>query len=183
MSGCNRRMGDVWIPDKAVTLEEIQAALEILQIEYTTLSHCHHCLKVCLTATLLIVGYTAALRGEEIPQIDIGRIQKYWNEGRDYKRKPHVPLALLERFKQTNGSLKTLVQPLTPVTTSGIRFQEWIGRTIEEYNKVEVKSGPMLERQGKGQHPSMPPLAILMSFFSTSSNASSCGIRKSSHQK
>ncbi|KAL7563946.1 hypothetical protein ACA910_017561 [Epithemia clementina (nom. ined.)] len=167
MSGCHRQMGDVWIPDKAVTLEEIHAALEILQVEYTTLSHCHRRLEICLTASLLLllVGYTAALRGEEIPQIDIGMIQKYWSEGRDYKCKPHVPLALLGRFKQTNGSLKTFVQPLAPVTTSGIRIQEWIGRMIEEYDKVEVKSGPMFRAPGKGSTPKRATVSHLGALF------------------
>ncbi|KAL7569760.1 hypothetical protein ACA910_005704 [Epithemia clementina (nom. ined.)] len=83
-------MGDVWIPDKAVTLEEIQAALEILQMEYMMLSPCPRQLELCLTATLLIVGYNAALGEEEIPQIDVGMIQKYWNKDWDYKRKPRT---------------------------------------------------------------------------------------------
>ncbi|KAL7561329.1 hypothetical protein ACA910_018524 [Epithemia clementina (nom. ined.)] len=68
---------------------------------------------------------------------------KYWNKGKDYHRKPHVPLTLVGRFKQTNGATKTFIQPLAPCTSSGIRVQQWLGRTIEEYHKAGITSGPM----------------------------------------
>ncbi|KAL7575471.1 hypothetical protein ACA910_007368 [Epithemia clementina (nom. ined.)] len=127
MSGCHRRMGNVWVPDKAVTLDEILAALTILQDEYLKLTHGQRRLEVALTGSMLVTGYAAALRGEEISLIDIGMVQKYWAEGRDYRRTPHVPLALVGRFKQTNGVLKTFIQPLAPPTASGIQIQTWIG--------------------------------------------------------
>ncbi|KAL7570987.1 hypothetical protein ACA910_002610 [Epithemia clementina (nom. ined.)] len=109
MSGCHQRMGDVWVPGKAVTLEEILVSLEILQDECVQLGHGQRRLEVALAGAMLVAGYTAALRGEELPLIDIGMIRKYWAEGRDYQRKPHVPLALVGRFKQTNGALKTFI--------------------------------------------------------------------------
>ena len=34
MTGCHRRMGDVWIPDQAVTVDEVKAALSILEEEW-----------------------------------------------------------------------------------------------------------------------------------------------------
>ncbi|KAL7574951.1 hypothetical protein ACA910_010774 [Epithemia clementina (nom. ined.)] len=94
MNRCHRRMGDVWVPDKACTLDEILVLLEILQQEFEALKPGQRWLEACLTAAMLITGYIAALHGEELALIDIGMIQKYWHEGRDYNRKPHVPLAL-----------------------------------------------------------------------------------------
>ncbi|KAL7561778.1 hypothetical protein ACA910_013318 [Epithemia clementina (nom. ined.)] len=84
MSGCHRHMGDVWVPDKACTLDEILASLDILQQEFLLLNYGQRRLKVCLTASMLITGYTAALRGEELSLIDIGMMNKSWQEGRDY---------------------------------------------------------------------------------------------------
>ncbi|KAL7571173.1 hypothetical protein ACA910_014771 [Epithemia clementina (nom. ined.)] len=101
-------------------------------------------LEVCLTASLLIVGFTAALRGEEIPQIDIGMMRKYWKEAKEYCRNSHIPLALVGRFKQPAGTVNVFIQPLAPITSSGIQVALWLGRTIEEFNVVGVvTTGPM----------------------------------------
>ncbi|KAL7579609.1 hypothetical protein ACA910_007974 [Epithemia clementina (nom. ined.)] len=107
LTGCHCRMGDVWIPDRAMQLDEVLGCLDILELEYVSMTQGgQRQLEVCLTSALLIVGYTAALRGEEIPQVYLGMMRKYWGEGRDYTRKPRVPLTLAGRFKQTNGATK-----------------------------------------------------------------------------
>ncbi|KAL7574352.1 hypothetical protein ACA910_008456 [Epithemia clementina (nom. ined.)] len=38
INGCHRRMGDVWLPDKAVNLEEVLSALAILEDEFAHLN-------------------------------------------------------------------------------------------------------------------------------------------------
>ncbi|KAL7572644.1 hypothetical protein ACA910_010393 [Epithemia clementina (nom. ined.)] len=111
MSGCHCQMGDVWVPDKAVTVEEILAALFILHEEYQSLMGGQQRLEVALMGAMLVCGYTAVLRGEEIPLIDIGMIWKHWDKGQNYKRKPHVPLALVGRFKQTTELSKHSSNP------------------------------------------------------------------------
>ncbi|KAL7567264.1 hypothetical protein ACA910_016730 [Epithemia clementina (nom. ined.)] len=76
-------------------------------------------------------------------------MHKYWDEGRDYKHKQHVPLTLVGRFKQTNGVTQTYIEPLTPQTSSGIEVQKWLGRTIKEYHLSGITSGPMFCAMGK----------------------------------
>ena len=49
-------------------------------------------MEVALTGAMLVSGYMAALRGEKIPLIDVGLMQKYWNEGDQCARKRHVDL-------------------------------------------------------------------------------------------
>ncbi|KAL7557345.1 hypothetical protein ACA910_003251 [Epithemia clementina (nom. ined.)] len=136
-------MGDVWIPDRAVTVEIVLALLDLLDEDFKALQVGQRRLEVCLTGALIVAGYTAALRGEELPQIDVGMLRRYWEEGQDYVRKPHVPLTLVGGFKQTNGLLKTYVQLLAPTTSSGIQVQLWIGRSIQEYNHLGVSYGPL----------------------------------------
>ncbi|KAL7576852.1 hypothetical protein ACA910_013864 [Epithemia clementina (nom. ined.)] len=138
-------MGDVWVPDRAGSLEQVLGCLEIVEEEFSVLGYGQQRLEVCLTAAILVVGYTVALQGEEIPQVDIGMMQNYWSEGRDYAQRPHVPLTLVGCFKQTNGLTKTYVQPLAPITSSGIQVQRWLGRTIDKYNKMQVKKDPMFQ--------------------------------------
>jgi len=65
-------MGDVWIPDRALTLDEMKAALEIPEEEYVKLSPGRRRLEVVLTGAMLVAGCTAGLRGEEILHIDLG---------------------------------------------------------------------------------------------------------------
>ncbi|KAL7564860.1 hypothetical protein ACA910_001605 [Epithemia clementina (nom. ined.)] len=81
MSGCHGRMGDVWVPDKVLSLEEILATLDMLEEELKMLEAGQRRLKVAPTGSLLVCGYTAPLRGEELPLIDIGLIRKHWDEG------------------------------------------------------------------------------------------------------
>ncbi|KAL7577934.1 hypothetical protein ACA910_007565 [Epithemia clementina (nom. ined.)] len=165
MSGCHRRMGDVWVLDRAVTLEEILASLDILKEEYEQLEGGQRQLEVAFTGALLACGYTAALWGEEIPLVDIGMIRKHWDEGPNYKQMPHVALALIGRFKQTNGTLKTFIQPLAPIMSSGIQVQMWIGTAIEEYHILGVTNGPMFCTVSKGGEPHRAMVSHLDDLF------------------
>ena len=149
LSGCHRRMGDVWIPDRAVTIEEIHVGLEILEKEWKTSPQGQRRLEVALSGALVIVGFCAALRGEEIPQVDVGLIRKYWEEAISYKKAAHVPLAMAGRFKQTNGLFKLYVQPLAETTQSGIQIRLWLERAIRELNVRKVETGPMFRRSTK----------------------------------
>jgi hypothetical protein len=36
MKGCHRRMGDVWIPDRPVTIQELSRCLELLEDDWAT---------------------------------------------------------------------------------------------------------------------------------------------------
>lgn len=143
LAGCHKRMGDVWIPDKAMVLDVLKGCLEILESEYQELSHGQRRLEVGLTGAMLVSSYMAALRGEEVPLIDVGMMRKYWHESNNYTRKPHVTLALVGRFKQTNGAAKTFIQPLAIRSGSMVEIQLWLGRAIEQYDKMGVVSGPM----------------------------------------
>lgn len=143
MQGCHKRMGNVWIPDKALTLDVLIACLRILETEYVDSLPGQRRLEVALTGAMLVASFMAALRGEEIPLIDIGMMKKYWREACDYSRKPHVQLALVGRFKQTNGAYRVFVQHLAVETSSGVEVKLWMGRAIEEYHLRGVTAGPM----------------------------------------
>jgi hypothetical protein len=114
-----------------------------LDKEYIKLSKGQRRLEVALTGAMLVASYFAALRGKETPLIDLGMMRKYWAEGVNYERKPHVPLTLVGRFKQTNGAFKMFIQSLVTVSSSGVEIQLWLGRAIEEYHLMGVKTGPM----------------------------------------
>ena len=119
MTGCHRRMGDVWIPDQATTLDEVKAGLAILEEEWQSGLQGARKREVALTGALVVAGFVAALRGEEIPQIDIGLMRKYWVEGLENPGKKHVPFALA-----------IYIHPLADSTSSGIGVRLWVERAI-----------------------------------------------------
>ena len=153
MTGCHRRMGDVWIPDQATTLDEVKAGLSILEDEWRGGLQGVRKREVALTGALIVAGFVAGLRGEEIPQIDIGLMRKYWEEGLEYPRKKHVPLALAGRFKQTNGTFRIYIHPLADKTSSGIEVRVWFERAIRSWDAVQVTTGPLfrVNKKRKGQ--------------------------------
>jgi hypothetical protein len=148
--GCHRRMGDVWIPDRAITMPELNGCLNVLEGDWTreSLSKQER-LEVALSGVLLTTGFGAALRGEEIPQIEVGGIRKYWNEAVNHEV-PHVPLTLIGRFKRTTGE-KLYVQPLAVRSDSGISYRKWMERALKMYELAGITSGPMFRSVKRGK--------------------------------
>ena len=80
-------------------------------------------LKAALTATMLIAGWFAALRGEEIVRIDVGQMRSHWVESVNHTEEPHVPLMLMGRFKREIGE-KDFCQPPAMTSKSGVKIGE-----------------------------------------------------------
>jgi len=165
MNGCHRRMGDVWIPDRALPLDEVLAALAICEDDWGAYGNQPEMLlPIALTATLLVTGVGAGLRGEEIPRIDIKGMREHWHEGTTYQRQPHVPLVLVGRFKQVLGE-KRYIQPLAVKSKSGIDYKKWIHRTLSVYNHLGIVDGPMFRvmgKQGKMRRATIGDLDLLL---------------------
>jgi hypothetical protein len=103
MKGMHKRMGDVWIPDRPLTIGEIKALLQILEEDwdlYLKVHDGHGLQRAGLMAIVLISGFFAALRGEEIMRIDIGSMRQHWAEAMGCVDGKHVPLMLAGHFKR-----------------------------------------------------------------------------------
>jgi hypothetical protein len=135
-------MGDVRIPDRALVLEELHACLGILEEDWNSEMDIHQRLQIALTGAMLVSGFTAGLRGEELPMTDLGAIRKHWEESVNYTRKPHVPLVLAGRFKNFLGE-RLYFQPLCERSASGIEVKLWMGRAVKVYEQLGVVSGPL----------------------------------------
>ena len=79
MHGCHKRMGDVWIPDQPLTMEELLCIQTLLEEDwrFCCLNDNKRRLKIVLTGVSLTSGYVAGLRGEEIPRIELGLVRKH----------------------------------------------------------------------------------------------------------
>lgn len=150
MTGCHRRMGDTWLPDRATTIDEILHAYIILEEDWAKFQEDRDMqLQTALAAMILVGGFSGALRGEELPKIELGAIRKHWEEAIHHPRSPHVPLVLSGRFKQTEGE-KLFFLPLACRSISGIDNRLWTHRVIEAYGKMGVFSGPLFRVSKKG---------------------------------
>ena len=154
MRGVHKRMGDVWIPDRALTKRELTLCLTLLDEDWLLYSEADDeggKLRAVLTATMMIAGWFAALRGEEIVRIDVGQMRDHWLESMNHTEEPRVPLMLSGRFKREIGE-KVFCQPLAITSNSGVNIAEWIWRTLEMLGQQRVTTGPMFRvaERGKG---------------------------------
>jgi hypothetical protein len=63
-------MGDTWIPDRAITLEEILHSYILLKEDWKKFSGDRNMrLQTALTAIILVGGFLGGLRGEELPKL------------------------------------------------------------------------------------------------------------------
>jgi hypothetical protein len=144
-------MGDIWIPDRALTIRELLCCQTLLESDWELFEGDEHGqLKTALTAVSLIGGFAAGLRGEEIVRMDLGAIRKHWNESMEHPDAPHVPLMLAGRFKREIGE-KLFCQPLALESKSGLKIRLWMFRLIGAYDKLKVVDGPVFRTAGKVQ--------------------------------
>ena len=163
--GVHKRMGDVCIPDRALLREELMGCLNVLEGDWDDNAlGAEGRLETALTGALMVVGFGASLRGEELPQIDVGGIRKHWREAVGYHPKPHIPLVLAGRFKGMIGE-RQYVQPLAIRSNTGIPYRLWVERTLKELEKLGVTSGPMFrvvnKKSGKVSKATIGDLDVL----------------------
>jgi hypothetical protein len=161
MKGYHRRMGDVWMPDRPVTIQELTRCLELLDEEWQLFSKdAEGQLRAAMNATVLISGFFGALRGEEVVRADLGAIRKYWDEAVAWKEAEHIPLMLAGRFKWEIGE-KLFCQPLAATTKSGIQIRLWFHRMIWTMAKQKVMRG-LLFRDKKGKRVSTADVDVAL---------------------
>ena len=149
MEGFHRQMDDVWFPDRAITFHQLMAVLTLLEEDWNVWQGSPtHRLQIALMAAALVIGYAAALRGEEIPRADLANLRKNWKEGLAHPTAPHVPIALIGRFKNEGGN-KSHTVPLACQTSSGLPVKKWVERAIGLYELLGIVDGPLFRVQTK----------------------------------
>jgi hypothetical protein len=151
MRGLHKRMGDVWIPDRALLKREFMYCLVLLEEDWVFYSGAEDGggkLKTALSAVMLLAGWFAALRGEEIIRVDVGQMRLHWIESTSHEDAPHIPLMLSGRFKREVGE-KLFCQPLAMESKSGVKIGRWFWRALEMLAAQNITSGPMFRVRGK----------------------------------
>jgi len=134
--GCHARMGDVHFPDKALTIDELLAFLQVLDGYWTKAIEANDLelqFELATIGTVVACGFSAGLRGEELGYSRLGSTCKHTEAGSEH-RKPHVVLALMGRFKGV-VSRKWHHMALAPRSESGINNQKWLYRLLSLYHE------------------------------------------------
>jgi hypothetical protein len=146
--GCHTRMGDVLIPDLALTIDVLLKLQEVWEDVWSNPFETETGkLQVALIAMAVTSGYSGGLRGEEIPKANLGKIREHLKESMEHPRKPHVTLVLCGRFKGSKSDRDYLL-PLAPKTKSGIENQKWLVRVVLGYEALGIRTGPVFRTGG-----------------------------------
>ena len=92
----------------------------------------------------MIVGFLAALRGEEVVMCSFEGLRKHFVEGILHPEHPHVPITLLGRFKGKTGEWYHIM-PIVLRSASGIDSVTWVVGMLEMYNEMGIVCGWVLE--------------------------------------
>jgi len=139
MRGCHKRMGEIVKPDRALSATILLAILNILDDEWENDLNSHFTLAI--EGAFYVIAFCCALRGEEMPLVDLFGIAKHW-ERAITSDPPHIVVALLGRFKGEIGENYHLLTIVTR-TSSGIDNEKWIGRLLRVYKNMNITSGPL----------------------------------------
>ncbi len=138
--GMHKRMGDIVRPERALSHDILRAIMEELERDWETCPD-RNKLDLALEGAYYLIAYTLALRGEEVPLVEIRGITKHWEQSTQHV-KPHVVITLLGRFKSETGECYHMM-PVLCSTPRGLEPKKWIERVLSEYRRRGVDSGFM----------------------------------------
>ena len=151
VEGLHRRMGDLSLPDRAVSIEVMLELLRKFEERWwRAKDEGSDAAPVLFPALFAICSFVGGLRGEEVPLADLGTIREHYDEGISHPRYPHVTLALRGRFKSETGEICHL-KPLAITTASGIQVKVWFDRMIEWYSERGITRGHVFRRPDGGR--------------------------------
>ncbi len=93
IKGLHKRMGDIVRPDRAIAHAIMKELLHLVEQDWLN-AVASDWLSLALEGALYVLAFTLALRGEEVAQVELRGINRYWEQGLQHK-KPHVVVTLL----------------------------------------------------------------------------------------
>lgn len=140
-NGVHRRQGDMVKPDLGLSLEQMVVLMSMFEKEWVNSPDPSEAGTTILFAALfMLVSYLGGLRGEEVPLLDLGGMIKYFQQGVSHPKHPHVPLALLGRFKH-DGRERYHYVPISAREGSPLVLRPWIERMFKYYQRRGITNG------------------------------------------
>jgi hypothetical protein len=148
--GAHKRIGDLsfqdaaWSPELLIkVLAQFEAKWE--ELEGTVMTNGVRRKKEAKLIFPVLMGelsYVLALRGEELPMMDLAGTRLNSTKGKVHPKTTHGVVALLGRFKNETGE-KYHLMPVLMVTKLGLTPMMWVNRMLEWYEEAGIESGPV----------------------------------------
>jgi hypothetical protein len=154
--GLHKRMGDVVRQDRAVSVDVMRALMEEFEKDWKVVTERggenEEVEKILFPALFAIVAYVVALRGEEVPLMDVAGTRNHFSKAintvpnEDGETMAHVVIALLGRFKGEKGEKHHYMVSVIK-TKSGLEPAKWVGRMLKWYHDKGVTNGPVFRKR------------------------------------
>jgi hypothetical protein len=96
---------------------------------------------VAMEGAFYLIAFTLALRGEEIPMVELRGVHSHLTQDLLHQ-KPHVVITLLGHFKNESGESYHMM-PVLATTPRGLEPGKWVSRVLEAYSVKGIRSGYM----------------------------------------
>jgi hypothetical protein len=138
--GLHKRMGDIVRPNRALSFDILLEILKQVEEDWQE-ARPRDKLSLALEGAFYTVAFGLALRGEEVPLIELRGIKRHWEQSMQHET-PHVVISLLGRFKNDIGECYHLM-PLLAETPRGLKPARWVERVLNAYAERNIQSGYM----------------------------------------
>jgi hypothetical protein len=142
--GMHKRMGDIVRPDRALSHNILKQIMVAVERDWASASEAGK-LKFALEGAFYLLAFVIALRGEEVPLIEMRGLRSHWVQATQHE-KPHVKVTLLGRFKNEIGECYHIM-PILYTTPRGLEPGKWVSRVLDGYSRVGIHSGYMFRNQ------------------------------------
>jgi hypothetical protein len=157
LTGMHKRMGDQTKQDEAISIEQMNALMDLFEKDWQELIRNqrrtpNQTREVLFPALFSVLAFCGALRGEEVPLMDLDATKEFTASGLAHPEdsKKHAVIALHGRFKNELGE-RCHLMPLVPITNSGLMPAKWIGRMTDWYSELGVTRGPVFRGASGGR--------------------------------
>ena len=137
MTGCKKRMGQDWRPNRAMSVELMAALLELVEQKAIVTSDTATRHKWVMVGGYCCVCFVLSLRSSEGLLADLAGMIEHLQDGR-----PNLVIPLLGKFKGEDHSSQHLM-PCVNVTDSGIQVKTWLYRVVAIHRAAGRTKGPM----------------------------------------
>jgi hypothetical protein len=139
ITGCERRMGNVWKPNIAFPIPLLAKIIQIAESRYRENMSAGENDRWLVFLAYCIVTYTLSLRGTEGFYLDLGGLEKFKDQGSEQ----HILIPLLGKIKGEHSE-RCHLMPCVRKTSSGINVAFWLDTLRKHKQNLGFTDGPAI---------------------------------------
>jgi hypothetical protein len=139
ITGCERRMGNIWKPNVAFNTTLLLKVIEMAQQRYDENISERENDRWLVFLTYVSVTYTLSLRGTEGFYLDLGGLNKF----KSNENQNHILIPLLGKIKGEHSE-RCHLMPCVRKTSSGVEVSKWLEKLKDQKARFGLKDGPAI---------------------------------------